>query len=391
MKPELRYLADLIANHWGQALPAVPEALDWAELVRLIQRHRLVGHVVEPLRRSAQGHWPTGVEVCVQELSRHNALSTLKLSSELSKIAQQLNAAKIPWRALKGPALAKRLYGNVARRPSGDLDILVPLESLAAAKAVLTQLGYQEDDECAGLSAAQLQVWRRSLCNHDVLIRPDGLTIELHWFLFAPPELLPISDAELWATASHVQLNALEIPLLAAEHDLLFLCTHGAKHYWAALFWLIDIVYAYRQLNDWPAFWLLCQHLGAERPVAQALLLVQQVWDLPVPEEVLHWLAQDADTAVLVQRAVDELYADQIGPEVDPDPSQAMGIGLKLKRLAYLKRLRNEPEYHRQLQMHLRFSINDWRLLPLPGPLMWLYMPLRPLLWLIRRLRGNPN
>ena len=48
----------------------------------------------------------------------------------MEQINKLCNENKIPLLFLKGPVLAKELYGDISLRTSSDLDILIPIHKL---------------------------------------------------------------------------------------------------------------------------------------------------------------------------------------------------------------------------------------------------------------------
>jgi hypothetical protein len=104
------------------------------------------------------------------------AARTLALDLTTGEVVRALDGAGIYCMLLKGPVLARRLYGNVPGiRNYGDIDLLVPPENFGGAGRVLASLGFEDDRKRIRASeAARLQArpWRRS--------GDTSVTVDLH-------------------------------------------------------------------------------------------------------------------------------------------------------------------------------------------------------------------
>jgi len=90
-------------------------------------------------------------------------------------VIDELRAAGIRSLPLKGPTLGRALYGELGRRPSADIDLLVAREDLAGAVASVAHLGYRPAHDEPDADALPL-----------LHVRLDHVTgnlppLELHW------------------------------------------------------------------------------------------------------------------------------------------------------------------------------------------------------------------
>lgn len=86
-----------------------------------------------------------------------------------------LESAGIPALPLKGPFLARSLYGDAGMRPSGDLDILVHPGDMRGAVEVIRGFGYDKPADPVLRSGLPRRL-------HFSLNHPGGLpTVEVHW------------------------------------------------------------------------------------------------------------------------------------------------------------------------------------------------------------------
>ncbi|MBJ7472042.1 MAG: nucleotidyltransferase family protein, partial [Solirubrobacteraceae bacterium] len=132
---------------------------------------------------------------------------------------------------LKGPGLAKRLYGDAALRdPSGDVDVLVAAGNLPRANALLQEHGWTQTLEA--LTQGDLPEL------HFALLGPDGMPhVELHWRM---------QWYERFAHTSELLQRAVEIDGIprADTRDLPHLML---------LFWLRDGFHGLRLAADYAA------------------------------------------------------------------------------------------------------------------------------------------
>ena len=80
--------------------------------------------------------------------------------------------------------------------------------------------------------------WRE---HHLSYFHPEkGIQLEIHWRLHPPPSKEP-SFEELWKRKRKSELTTYPVYFLGQEDLFLYLITHGARHGWFRLRWLIDI------------------------------------------------------------------------------------------------------------------------------------------------------
>src|SRR5207245_4369807 len=109
-----------------------------------------------------------------------------------------------------------------------------------------------------------------------------------HW-AFAPREFpLPLKVEDVWARLEPLPLGGTLVRTLSAEHLLLVLCAHGAKHCWERLGWICDIAELLRRTPALDLSGMLAQarSLGVERIVRLGLRLAAELLDVPLPEAV---------------------------------------------------------------------------------------------------------
>ncbi|NIK76098.1 hypothetical protein FHS15_001205 [Paenibacillus castaneae] len=376
---ELRLLLALLAMDQDADLTfEISELLreaDWNQFIKLARHHR----VFPSINRTMQARRFEGIPTFVKQLFHRdyyrNTLQMLALSGEMEQLAKSLTDKGIRSLFLKGPVIAADLYGDVSLRTSCDLDLLIPLSELEQAEALFIELGYVKDDYIE--SVLNDWKWRH---HHIIFNHPTkDIKVEVHWRLNPFPSKEPCFD-ELWERKRVSSLISRPIYYLGREDLFLFLVSHGARHGWSRLRWLLDIKYLVNQRMDWPKLVRLLKkhhylHLGG-----QALFLASRLLSIPLREEMkplltsrrAEWLAEDA--MFYVHRMIN-LHTPPIPKDVDAYHKR------------YLFSLLTNGQRVRFMASFFFPYPEDAKTLPLPKPIHFLYFPLRPFLWLWRKTR----
>ncbi|WP_308638139.1 nucleotidyltransferase domain-containing protein [Paenibacillus silvisoli] len=347
--------------------PSVPN-IDWNQFLKLVRHHRVYPQLHAQLKNSQL--IPADVLQALHLDYGKNAFRMLRLSGELERVCKALQKQGIASLVLKGPVLAKHLYGDLSLRTSKDLDILIPMDGVETAEELLTGLGYESDSQVPRLFNWK---WKQ---HHVSYTHPQTrIQVELHWRLNSDMGKEP-SFEELWERRSRSSLTNYEIYRLGNEDLFMYLVSHGARHGWFRLRWLADIDRMLRQRLDFGALIPLmrryrCLHLGG-----QALTLASALLGTPIPSEAKP-MAAGSHPRDLARRSLDLIRAD-CSPE-----SGSKEMARTYKR--YLYALKTPGQKSVYLVSQLYPSFRDTEAFPLPKALHFLYFPLRPFVWLWRQ------
>jgi hypothetical protein len=144
----------------------------------------------------------------------------------LGEVLTAFREAGVPVMVLKGAALAEAIYGNIALRPMGDLDLLVHADDLAITQQILEGLGFRLPTGL--LNPAYYRKTHFHIPYYHTSI--PGVILEVHWGLqedFGP--LQPDLD-EIWQGALRTRVAGVETLVMGLEDLLLYLCLHLDKH-----------------------------------------------------------------------------------------------------------------------------------------------------------------
>jgi hypothetical protein len=224
------------------------------------------------------------------------AIATRRLELTLARVLPLLHDAGAPAMVVKGLALSRRLYGNIALRPISDIDLIVHADDGVTAGAALGKAGFiPVAGKSAPLSRHALRF--REMQYQDA----KGQVIEIHvnpcrypayQRAFAPDAIW--KAAVPLATAENVGMAL----ALAPYDELRYLCMHYAvQHRIGRLIWLTDVAEIARRIPDaraWDALVEDCVARGAVAPVAVTLARARTLLDAPIPEATLDRLRHAA-------------------------------------------------------------------------------------------------
>ena len=172
--------------------------------------------------------------------------------------------------------------------------------------------------------------------------------------------------------------NTMPIYYLSDEHLLFFLVTHGARHGWSRLRWLVDLDQLISKSLDWNIINFLFKTYNHLPVLGQALILVNQLLDTPI-DDPLQKIKLDykawgyAQDALFYMKQMIHLHGDTLPKHISRyHRSHLISLmSIQQKVLFFLSFLFPYPE--------------DAETLPLPKKLHYLYFILRPFLWTWRK------
>lgn len=365
-------------DHQDRAIRAVlSSGLNWDEYLELVERHSTPALSWETLKRMPEATLPETVRQKLQQNSAACRMRAMRLASLLMQVLKGFNQAGIPLIPLKGPLLSLELYGDLGIRHSRDIDIMVALGDVSRAQAQLEEMGWRVYLQPCTFSPRHTEVFLQ-IDRHMVYWHPlQQYRLELHWH--TRRETLDRTAGQ-WARSATLVWNGLGYRALSPVDLALHLCTHGSEHAWFRSKWLGDLARMYAaNYVDWSAVYRTARAAGLENSLLQCLRLLEELHGLPVPKA----LREPAGRlpALLLDRVATYMLAP---PEIHPSSFLAR-LRMTVHQLRYERLLRPRRSW-RQAFTEVAYSSVDFRLLRLPDRLFWLYVPLRPILWVRRCL-----
>lgn len=349
--------------------------IDWGLFLKLAVHHRVFPIIYVYLKKMNDEFVPKHILEYLRKEYYTNTFRMLYLSREMERICRLFLENGVRILVLKGPVLALDLYGDISLRTSVDIDILVSLSDLDKVNKLLVESGYVKHD----FFSTELNDWKWRIHHLDYINPKTNVALEVHWRMHPGPGKEPSFD-ELWERKRESSLGNYPIYYLEREDLFLFLVTHGARHGWVQLSWLVDIDKIIKQNMDLNKLNRLlkkqqCLHTGG-----QALVLAAELLNTPVNKEtetliVGKWPKRLAQAALFYIREAVNLDTNTLPEDVRRYHSR------------YLFALMSYQQKFIFIMSFLYPYPMDAEILPLPKCLHFLYFPLRPILWALRKTK----
>ena len=298
-----------------------------------------------------------------------NNLHNLFLTKELLRLLDAFDAHRIPAIPYKGPALAASVYGNLALRQFGDLDILVRRHDILRAEELLASLGYRPQYT---LPSEQKAAFLRSQSEHVFAHESVKSIVELHWAITERAFSFPLDPEYFWGRLERISLGNKTVTTLSPEDMLLILCVHGAKHLWVRLAWICDVSELIRVHRDmvWEQIVVQARALGSERLLLLGLRLASDLLGATLPEEVLRRVRANQAVKAIAEQIYKRLFSEA-GGQTD------LFEGSLFHPLSLRMRERPSDKIRYCILAATTQTVEDWELVSLPRFLSFFYYVIR--------------
>jgi hypothetical protein len=274
--------------------------------------------------------------------------------------------------ALKGPVLAMTAFGSLSSREFADIDLLVHQKDLDQACATLASVSYKKEFELPPRQRAAYFRWQHALMYH----RQEGeIAVELHWRLHDRYLSFPLSETTLWANSVTDNLFGTPIRCLSPEHNFIYLCMHGAKHYWERVEWIssINALARVQPPERWLRIIAEAKRLRSVRLLQLGLTLAHDLSPSPATDRPLGLMKPDNTVKKMVTIVWKHILAEEI-----------RGGYKEVYRLRFYLKAREHLSDRLRLVWFSSVRIphpqsSTWRGASLPDSLAFLYYILRPL------------
>lgn len=369
--PEWLFLLAALSQQNPVRLRSLAAGVRWRILFDLAERHGVQPLLYQGLSQ-AEGVIAAPDMHVLAQLYQANLHKSLLLARELIHLVDHLAGSGIEILAYKGVALAESVYGDMALRQTGDIDLLIHARDLPRIQEAVRELGYVPH---LSLSRAEQRAYLHSgyECVFDG--RAGRNLLELQWAILPRFYAVDFDHEDLFRRAVSIKVAGHAMKTPSPEDLFLILCVHAAKHVWERLIWLCDLARIIRlpQL-DWSWIGTQARVLGIVRILRTSLLLTSRLLGVETPEAANQSLPADPEA---------EALASGIETQI------AGGSEFDVKSLAYFKlmlRLRENRRDRRRFLTRLVLTPGpgEWSAIRLPEPLFPLYRLVR--LW---RLAGK--
>ena len=357
-EPEFELLVACCHNaEKSDLIPLLTPDLKWDRVIKSAEHHRLLPALCAAL--ASRNRLPSALRVRAHK----HAWRILHFTVELTKIARCFEQHGIPFLAHKGLALAQVLYSDPAMRQFGDLDLLVKPQDVPQARSALMELGYEPG---LRLSARQEKSYLRSGYEYVFGLNSERYLVEVQWQIVPRFCAINFDIDELFNRAMQVEVDGARVRTLGYEDQLLVLCVHAAKHEWAQLGMLRDILTLTQFDLDWKWITAEARGLGISRILQVSLLAVRELFFVDLPEAV-ESIPVSRGAAELASTVVINLQTNQ---EPDIESLQYFRAQLQTRerwrdRAQFIWRLATTP------------SVQEWESIRMPDRFFALYRGLR--------------
>lgn len=375
------------------AVEADPSAIDarlmsplrWDRFERTCSRCALEPLVYVSLQRLARrGRVPAQTMARLKEAYQLNVMRNAGHFGRLQQILRAFVRAGIDVIALKGVALAERVYGNIGLRVMSDIDLLVRRGQIQLAASLLDELGY---------------TWERPLTPRvhpfhlPPRFSPDGASVvELHHHIFEPQRVqLDAGEVldRLWRRCQAATIASTPVRVFAPTDMLLHVILHlmGPGPFLGMFGWVCDVAQICRCHSgelDWDELLDYGGQLGVTSQLYYALWLARSLLDAPIPPDTIASLESTVGFGPVARRALEALLVTALLPDdrtvgwlplgttaglvsrllgSNPKPPTAAQLGwiyLKRRLYWYEKRLLLNSRPYRTMLYPARRALSSW-------------------------------
>jgi hypothetical protein len=303
----------------------------------------------------------------LQQIHQLNLRKALLLSRELIRIVDHLSALGIETMPYKGLALAEAIYGDIALRQSGDIDLLIRPQDFSRVRDAVRDIGFTSHSH---LSAAQERAHLKSGYEYSFDGAAGPNLLEVQWAVQARFYSIDFDMDGIFERAVTVNVAGHAMKTPSPEDLFLVLSAHAAKHVWGRLIWLCDLARIMTLPNlDWE--WIASQanELGIARIMGITMVLANRLLGAAIPSAAAQagFKFDDTETAAFGE----EIQTHMAGENA-----------YNVESLAYFRlmlRLRERASDRRRFLWRLVFTPGpgEWDAVPLPAPLFPLYRLVR--------------
>lgn len=361
---------------------------DWVRFMDFSKKQGIAPVLYHAIKDSPPATIPEQSLQQLKQIYFASAHRNTLLYHESGKVLKALHESSIPVIVLKGACLAEVIYGNIALRSMGDVDILVKRGDMTKVVRIMSELGYS--------AGYDFQVEDEIDCSHHLppLIGPGKLSVEVHWNIIDSDNaavMEKIDIAKMWERARPVVIAKTPVFMLSPEDMLLHLCLHLTLHHLfdmrlRAFLDLKKVVEYYGEAVDWELLRERSRTLGVDSAVRLSLCLAEQWVGLTLPERLRHdWKLKQIDSDLL--SCIEAAVLGEIRPYTVTASLNGMIVdtGFSAKVRILWQRLFISPTV---LSRKFNTEANSWKIY-LYYPVRWLRLTTKysPALW--RAFRGN--
>ena len=338
--------------------------LRWDVVADLADRHGVQPLLFQALSDFKDAVPPEHFNTLVQKY-QSNVHKALILSRELIRIVDALSALELEVMPYKGLALAEMVYGDIALRQSGDIDMFVRAGDLPEIRAALEKLGFTPH---LRWSDAKERSYVRSGYEYSFDGSAGRNLLEVQWAIQPRFYAVDFDMEGMFRRGVVVPVAGHPMKTPSAEDLFIVLSLHAAKHVWGRLIWLCDLARLMeKQTLNWDQIGSHAKRLGIQRILRVTLLLAHRILGASISSEAEINIPEDKHA---------ELLATEIETYI------ASNTAFDAESFAYFRLmlvLRERRKDQTRFLSRLIFTAGpgEWDAIRLPEPLFPLYRVVR--------------
>ena len=300
---------------------------DWSVVGKLAERNKVLPLVYHNLRKHFPSAIPGGELEKWKEKMDHTVAWNEHTRILLVDILRLFEKEKIPVTPFKGLVFTLQFYGSDALREFGDIDILVRREDFLRAKDLLIRNGYYHayfgNHEAATVQAQLVRDDKSNSVDLHYGFTPHHLETDAyeiasgsrlhkeewygadrrftHWFFY-------LDTAPLWERLHTLSLAGVQVQVLSPEDQLLVAIINGVKEHWNKLSRVTDLDALIRSQPglDWGYLLENARALRCEKKLYFGLRLTQEIYNTPLPGQVLPLATQTPALTLLTRQTIQQ-------------------------------------------------------------------------------------
>lgn len=355
---------DFTPAHCPTVHDLISADVDWDRLFALAERHG-VQPLLHKTLSSVCEFVPTTQRDILQQANIRNLHKALFLSRELIRILDCVERRDIQVLPYKGLALAETLYGDIALRQSGDIDLLIQPQALTEIREAVAGLGYVT-------RASIRSEHEREFIKSGYELSFDGPAgpnlLEVQWAIQPSFYTVDFEIDGVFKRAVEISVAGRKVKTPCLEDLFIILSLHAAKHVWARLIWICDLA---RLMNlagiNWKSIASEAAELGITRLLRVGIILAGRFTGVSIPADLEQNLLSDSHAENLAEQIESQILQGSI---VDVESFSYFRLMIQLRerstdRLRIISRLALTP------------GPGEWSVVRLPQSLFPVYRVVR--------------
>ncbi len=297
------------AIHAGDELKKAfsQNAFRWGVLFDLADHHGVQPLLYQSLSAFSQDV-PADELRSLKQSYQTNLHKALFLSRELIRVVDCLRGRNIEVLPYKGLALAQLVYGDIALRQSGDIDLLIRSADLPQIREVVAELGYSPHQPLSEIEEAHY-IDSGYECAFDAAMGRNLL--EVQWALQPRFYAVDFDLGGVFQRAQSTTVAGYPVATPSMEDLFVILSLHAAKHVWGRLIWLCDLARISSQPNlNWRQIGTQAIELGIVRILRVTLILANLLFAITVPAGAENALPPDRQAAGIAREVMLRMNSD---------------------------------------------------------------------------------